>query len=319
MTFRDDALVERVLKRIRKSVKFWEEPRADLVVQRSELSSFLKRFGSTDFYFLGHFEDTICKTEGGHVVAFAEKVGKGTLVFLPCYVSLEQYTQLDFLGKFLPALLDGLRMYVPRIQYKPPNWIDIYRFPDEASIVAELEELQGEINKREDSLGRYLQLKEILWFRDTELVDSVMNFLNKMGIETMRDEIREEDFWIVKEGVETIMVEVKGLDKNLKRPHISQLDEHRGAREKPDDFPALLIVNSFSNAKTLQEKDKAISSNEVRKAVRTNVLILRTLDLCNAYSLIESKKLNLETMLNIVRSETGWLNVTLSGYEITKQ
>jgi hypothetical protein len=93
--------------------------------------------------------------------------------------------------------------------------------------------------------------------------------------------------WITEKGNDTVMVEVKGLDKNLTRPHISQLDEHRGAREKPDDFPALLIANSFNRASSSKEKDQAISPNEIKKAVQTNVVLLKTLDLCNAYSLIE--------------------------------
>jgi len=163
-----------------------------------------------------------------------------------------------------------------------------------------------------------LKLKEILWFRNEQLVEATRCFFNQIGIKTERDEIYEEDFWIMEGNKETAIVEVKGLDKNLKRPHISQLDEHRGAREKPDDFPALLIVNSFNKAESLKEKDKDVSVNEIKKAVRTNVLILRTLDLCNAYYLIENEKLDVKTFLNIVKNETGWLNITKSRYQIKK-
>jgi len=140
-----------------------------------------------------------------------------------------------------------------------------------------------------------------------------------VGIKTKRDEIYEEDFWITERNRETVIVEAKGLDKNLKRPHISKLDEHRGAREKPDEFPALLVVNSFNNAKSLQEKNKNISTNEIKKAVRTNVLLLRTIDLCNAYTLMEKKVLTPSQLLTSIKKETGWLKVTASGYEARRE
>ena len=145
-----------------------------------------------------------------------------------------------------------------------------------------------------------------------------MNFFSRIGINTKKDEIYEEDFWIIEHNKETLIIEVKGLDKNLKRQHISQLDEHRAAREKPDDFPALLIVNSFNRARSLKEKDRNISTNEIKKAVRTNILILRTLDLCSAYYLMERKELDPKELLKIIKTERGWLNVTASGLEVKK-
>ena len=127
-----------------------------------------------------------------------------------------------------------------------------------------------------------------------------MNFFNALGIATKRDEIDEEDFWVTEDKKEVSIFEVKGLDKNLKRLHINQLDEHRGAREQLDDFPALLIVNSFNKAKSLAEKEEAISSNVIKKAVQTHILILRTLDLCNVYRLIDEEKLSQKTFFDIV-------------------
>lgn len=322
ITFGIDGLLYRVLNRIRVYLEMWEKPKVDLVVKRSEFSSFLKKFGGTKLYFNARpsvFDDIICKTTDEAVIGFSKKVGKGVLVFLPLYILYEKFDDPDFMSKLLSALLNTLDTYLPKIHYEPPDWINSYRFPQEDVLVSEVEKLQNEISKRRKPLEGYLKLKEILWFRNDELVSSTMNFFNKMGIETKRDEIYEEDFWITEQGKETVIVEVKGLEKNLKRPHISQLDEHRGAREKPDDFPALLMVNSFNRSRSLKEKDKDISANEIKKAVRTNVLILRTLDLCNAYALIERKKLNLKTLLKLVKSENGWLNVTTSGYQIRKK
>lgn len=319
VTYMFDEINHRILERIGIGISGFNKTRVDIVTKRSEFSTFMKRYGAADTRFRGDFDDIICETENRDKVGFAKKVKKGVLIFLPCKVMLKQYDEPDFLRGFLPALLEALKAYGPRIQYKPPNFIDSYRFPKEASIISEIEELQKELSKRTESLNRYLKLKEILWFRDTELVNAVMNFLADMGIKTKRDEVYEEDFWILHHEKEAVMVEIKGLDKNLARLHISQLDEHRAAREKPDDFPALLVVNSFNQATSLKEKDQPISPNEIRKAVQINVLILRTLDLCNVYSLIESKRLEIGTLLKIIREESGWLRITPSGLDIIKE
>ena len=320
ITFLLDELAVRVLERIRKGFQVWEKARVDFVIKRSEFSAFLKNFGSAYCGFYGKpFHDVICEIEDGTVVGFTEKVGKGTLIFLPCHVLGEHFTDWYFIKEFLSVLLDGLRTYLPRIQYKPPNWIDSYRFPNETISASKREKLEKEIEAVEHSLDGYLRLKEILWFRNNELVNSVMRFFNEMGLKTKKDEIFEEDFWIIEQNKETVIVEVKGLDKNLKRLHITQLDEHKMAREKPDEFPALLVVNSFNKATSLKEKDIDISTNEIKKAVRTNALILRTLDLCNAYSLIERKELSPEMLLKLIKSETGWLNITTSGYQVKKE
>ncbi len=316
-TFYIDPLVRRVLRRIDISYKTWEDPRVDFVIKRSEFSSFLKNHGSAKYSFSGDFDDRICEI-GDNVVGFAKKVTGGVFVFLPCYILFKKFGDVSFLKAFLMSILDALRKYGPKIQYAPPTWIGSYRFHNEVDTLSDQEKLQKELDEKMNSLKRYLRLKEILWFRNNELVISAMNFFNEIGMKTKRDEIYEEDFWITENEKETVIVEVKGLDKNVKRPHISQLDEHRGAREKPDDFPALLIVNSFNKAKSLKEKDKKISTNEIKKAVRTNVLILRTLDLCNAYSLMEKKKLDHVTLLKVIREEVGWLRITASGLEIVK-
>lgn len=322
ITFVDDPLVLRVLGRIGVNLDTWEKPQVDLVVKRSEFSSFLKRFGGTNIFFNPKanvtLDDIICKTTGEALVGFSKKVGKGILVFLPIYIPYVRFNDFDFVSKFLSTLLSALDTYLPRIHYKPPDWISSYRFPQENALVSEVEEFQKEISKREKSLDRYWKLKEVLWFRNNELVEAIMDFFKQVGIKTRRDEIEEEDFWIREGNKETVVVEVKGLDRNLKRQHISQLDEHRAAREKPDDFPALLVVNSFSKAKSLKEKDEDIPPNVVKKAVKTSVLIIRTLDLCNAYYLIERKKLKPETLLKSIRNETGWLKVTTSACRIKK-
>jgi len=319
LIFKIDQLLNRVFKRAKINFNVWGRPRVDLKTRRSEFESLIKGFGSTKYDWMGDFDDIISETKDGKIVGFSKKVGKGVLVFLPCYMPINDFWDIEVMKDFLPCLLKSLENYSPRIQYKPPTWVDSYCFPKEEPIISEIERLQRELDGREEFLKDYNKLKEVLWFRNDQLVTSSMNFFKAMGIETKRYEIHEEDFWITEKDKEIVIVEVKGLDKNVTRLHITKLDEHKMAREKPDEFPALLIVNTFNKANSLEEKDKAISPNVIKKAVKTNILLIRTLDLCNYYYLMEKENFTSTQLLDLFKTETGWLKVTQSGYNIIKK
>ena len=268
---------------------------------------------------MGSFERIIAETDDGKTVGFSKKVDNGNLLYLPCYMPMNDFIKIKIVSEFIPCLLESIEKYRPRIQYEPPNWLNSYYFSKEAPIISEIEGFQKEIDNRKERLKSYSRLKEVLWLRDNELVDSIINMFKVLGIETKKDEIYEEDFWITESNVESIIVEVKGLNKNVTRIHINKLENHREARGKPDDFPTLLSVNTFNNAQTVDEKDQAISPNEIKRAVRNNILIIRTIDLCNAYSLIQENKLTSEQLLELIKTETGWLKITDSDCNVLKK
>lgn len=319
----NDALSFRIANRIGIGLQGWDL-RADIEVKRSEFSPFIKKFGVAGLRFYTpdrtveyEYDDIICQSKRGILIfGFVKKVGKGVLILLACEVEQSKYEDSSFMKEFLGTLINSVKAYGTKVQYKVPRFIETYRFPNEAILESKMAELRDELQQRENAIVKYQKLKQILWFRDDELVHSTIGFFNEIGLQTKRDEIYEEDFWITEKTKESVIVEVKGLDRNLARPHISQLDEHRGAREKPDDFPALLIVNSFNKASSLKEKDEPISPNEIKKAVQVNVLLLRTLDLCNAYYLIEKGSFDVRTFLKMIKAEKGWLHVTTFGVEV---
>jgi hypothetical protein len=291
--------------------------RVDHAVKRSEFLPFYQGFVSLHGHFVGGpFDDVICESADKEVIGFAKKVDKGVLIALPCYMSIDKFSDYFFLDKFLNSLFDALDKYGPKIQYKRPLWIDSYTFPKEIPVLSTVQRRHNELGFQKKVLEGYLRLKEILWLRNNELVVSVIKFFESMGLRTEREEKYEEDFWILDGKDEDIIVEVKGLDKNLTRQHISQLDEHRAARDKPDDFPALLVVNSFNRAVSLEEKNQPFAPNEIKKAVQTNVLLMRTLDLCQVFSMIEEKKSNASKLISIIKTRKGWLKATGSALEI---
>ncbi len=128
-----------------------------------------------------------------------------------------------------------------------------------------------------------------------------------MGFQTVVDEVYEEDLWILDGQEKAIMVEVKGLNKNLTRQDISKLDEHREAREVPE-LTGLLIANTFMTANSLESKDQPFPPNVIEKAIKTNVLVTRTIDLCRILDHLErSGSSPPQVLLDAMLGRKGWL------------
>lgn len=131
-----------------------------------------------------------------------------------------------------------------------------------------------------------------------------------MGIKTYQNDVGEEDFWIVNnDHLELAMCECKGKDNDLTRADINMLDTHREARKRKENFPAILLVNSFNKANTLKEKDMPIASNVIEHAVKNNILVLRTLDLFRLLDLYQRKTVTTKEILNKFTSFNGWMKV----------
>lgn len=113
--------------------------------------------------------------------------------------------------------------------------------------------------------------------------------------------------WITAGKSRLVIIEVKGLNNNLTRQDIAKLDEHREAREVPN-LTGLLIANTFMTADSLSNKDVPFPPNVIEKAVNTNLLITRTIDLCRILDYLELTESNPSSALTkIILGKKGWL------------
>lgn len=317
----DDPLFLRLLERL--SLGFAREaaPRTDIKVKRSEFTTFLNKYGTALSVFDGDFASRICVIEGHkpqtsvvysgeYVTGFTIKSGKGLITILPFFISEPQQLNNEIVKDIIQSLIVALLSHRMNLTYEPPDWVSEIRLKKELEVQKEISELMEKIREKQPVLDEFMDLKSVLWFKHDELRDKCMDILSQIGIKTMKDDIGEEDFWILDGANIVAMCEVKGKDHNIERTDLSKLDEHRAARNKPDDFPALLIVNSFNKAKTFAEKDIAISSNEIKKAMQLNMLIVRTLDLVRLLDLAQQQQVSSDEILKIITNEHGWMKVT---------
>lgn len=119
----------------------------------------------------------------------------------------------------------------------------------------------------------------------TPLVELVVGALNVMldgsGYHAeQREEKYAEDFWIVgPDSNDFALAEAKGHGGGIARENVNQVDSHREQLQTPDDFPGLLVVNTFRNTDDLTRRSEAVAPNVITRAVQQNVVVIRSWDL----------------------------------------
>jgi len=290
-----------------------------MTVKRSDFQQFVERYGATynDFETLGDVEglDRLCEWHK-FLTGFSVPALRGRLIFLPCYNPQVSERQIH---ELFADLAKSIIAYISRVRSEPPDWLEEFQFSQERPIAREIATLSESLAQARRRKEPYEERKTILFLHDYALEQAVPQFLRSLGLQTERDERYEEDFWILEGDTRIIIGETKSYNHNLKRGGIFNLYNHREAYEFPKDFPALLVVNTFITAKSLQDKCHPIEPGERREAAHNNILIMRTLDLAYIIDLMDRGELTPERFLELLRTQNGWLRVTSKGYEVLKK
>ncbi len=96
---------------------------------------------------------------------------------------------------------------------------------------------------------------------------------------------------------------------------MTKLRLRREESELPDDYPSVLIVNTFTAAESLAKKDQRVESRECAKAGQDHIVILRTIDLLRVLDLPNAKQ---EEFKKLLLTAAGWLKVGAAGVEVVQ-
>jgi len=218
------------------------------------------------------------------------------------------------LGKAVLELARALVRFRDNVHTEPAAWLSDLTFEKERPLLEERKEVESRLAELDSELKCFADYKSLLYLRDYELERRVPAVLSKFGIRTRTSEGAEEDFRILNDSDEQLAIcEVKGLSANVTRQHVGRLDEHRKARGLPDDFPAVLFVNTFTRAASLKEKDQEVPSNVRERAAQDNVIIVRTLDLLRLLDAVDVGRLQPSDLVGIFTTRKGWLQVEPGG------
>jgi hypothetical protein len=290
--------------------KNFDNRQPSIEATRNEFIRFLKLYGAASSY----FEDN---TRGLDLrpIATRGRVLVGFSLFDLAYFvpSLIPENRPDNIEEYFDLLADALTATSNKLASEVPDWIDAFRFSEEKVLLERRAKLQQEINEAEKKVAEFQHFKRVLVGGDDPLVDAVANLL-RTGLGYSIGDIDEhrEDLKILDEqGNPVVFVEVKGINAGAKLEHVNQADSHRERAGLPSTFPSVLVLNThIKNARDLKEKNKPIGPDQVERAVKLRVLILRTLDLLALLDLVNKGEMTSSQVLDLFfKQQGGWLQV----------
>jgi hypothetical protein len=203
-----------------------------------------------------------------------------------------------------------LQLLPARREY--PAYLDELDLGDERELRDKIQDAKRAAQLAEATLGERHRSKQILYFTDDELEREVVRFLtDELGIPARwTGGPEEEDFWLLEDKESWCIGEVKGPGtSNLGRQDVGKLDTHRKEAKRPQDFPALLVGNTFHRTQNVASRDQPIAPNVIKRAAEDHVLVVRTLDLVRLLMLGASPEAK-AAFLSAIRRGGGWFEVT---------
>ena len=191
-----------------------------------------------------------------------------------------------------------------------PGWVNGILLGPEDSLRKELAKSEARINEIKERLATLSKFKRVLIETGDDLVNSVSLLLRETtDLEVDSKDDKKEDCRLRdKTGNVVALVEIKGINGNVKMSNVSQTFEHRERTTGCENLPAVLIANTFiGTARSEEEKDKAPEEEQIALAERHNVLILRTLDLLRMYNSVLLGQVKKEDIASLLLTKAGWI------------
>ena len=263
-----------------------------------------KHYSNADYRVLAD----ISYYDGDVAVCFRRKI-----FFLPCHAIKKDEKNVQDLFKIL---IPGLVATYRKLNQELPSWANDFKFITESRYIEDKEKLEKKLSTINKEIMNLEDFKKPLMLTNRLLVESIVNLMkNGMDLEVTGNDVGHEDLqlWDKSEqekGSIIAVIEVKGVNANVTRENINQVDDHRERNSFKTDFPGILIANTFIRlSNSLEDKDKPIEQEQIDHAIKMNVLILRTLDLVRVYDLILVGSIESEDFKSMLLTKKGWLEV----------
>lgn len=187
--------------------------------------------------------------------------------------------------------------------------------PSEQQIYLRITELEGEIDRLKTQLEDSRKAKQILFLTGGALRDEVVKFFTAgLDMTASASEQTKEGFWLIAEalGESWGFGEVRDSVGNVSREMLARTMINRHDSGKPDDFPAILVVNTFNETAELEERDLAPPADMIKRANEDHILLVRTLDLLRLRQKEQAGFAGMKEFQDALRGGGGWFEVNTS-------
>ena len=234
---------------------------------------------------------------------------KSKLILLPHHFQKGDYSSVK---EFYETLINCIISFKAKLYFETPEWLLDYQFEQETRLDDLRRVISDNIITIENEIENFQEYKRVLYFGDDYLKDTVKQVLQdgfKFDLQDI-EEVKEDLSILDDKGQPRVLIEIKGLNNNVQRGDIDQLDSHREKNDLNENFPALLIANTFMKSNSLDNKNQAIHPNIIKKAVQDKILMMRTLDLLGVLNLKLTNRITSSDFLELLTSNKyGWLFV----------
>ncbi len=286
----------------------------NLKIYKDELKAYMDEYGIPNLIFNIYsdkgYEVIISDLNTKDVAGFCFN---GKIFYLPCHIAYYDEESMKILFKLL---CNGLVSLYKKYQWAIPEWANDFKFNNEIKLINNKKEREKEISEINKEIDFFMNYKRVLILSDNQLKESVADMLERgFRFKVDRKEEFIEDLKIKYYNKEekkyyNALVEVKGVNRNVDRQSINELDSHRDRRNLKSNFPGILIANTFiKSSNSIKNKDKPISNDQIEHARRDNILILRTIDLIRALNVIIGDNQKYQFLVKKLFTEKGWLEV----------
>ena len=202
-----------------------------------------------------------------------------------------------------------------------PQWlIDFECFNDKeqkdkrARNKEKIQELNEEINRANEILNQNLHYKTVLTETGEPLVKIVFEILGRLlnyDLSHFEDK-KDEDFRITIDDA-IFIGEIKGINTNVKKVNISQVDTHcKNCEDEFEDevkkIKGVLIIN-HQRDKNIVERE-TVNPNTVSLAEKYEILIIPTIDLLKIYEQYIAGVLTTERIIEQFKQQIGLIDIS---------
>ncbi|WP_223514774.1 hypothetical protein [Pseudomonas sp. GL-R-26] len=285
----------------------------ELEVKSDDFRTFLNTHGVASSFFSDHYHDSEIKVIATDVAGrcVAMQVNRNEF-YLPAILPVNSHERIN---EYFNSLISGLTSCYSKLAVEIPDWVKAYPFVEDEQIEAETEALNIRILELESRRQVINVYKSTLLFSGDDLVSSVAEVFRsgfKIEVDAL-DDLREDLKLLDENGKIFCLCEIKGTNRGITREFINQTDSHRERSGLGADFSAVLIVNgNIKNSKTIVDKEvnQEIASDQIKHAVKMNVLIFRTIDLLNLLNSFVRGHITRAEVLQIFKLRGGWYKCT---------
>ncbi|WP_462106423.1 hypothetical protein [Campylobacter concisus] len=191
-----------------------------------------------------------------------------------------------------------------------PEWISNIEYFSNRSYLSEKDEVLKQLDVLEKEISKNNKIKSILYSTGDELVGVVKEILVDIfkPTDSHFTDVKKEDFRFKFEDV-NFMIEIKGINTNVKNSNIAQCKKHvtdliaGDDTKSPGNIKGLLIVNPQRDIEP--SKREPIHADQISYAKSEGILIITTLELLKLYQAYTKDEAVVNKYFEAFKKNTG--------------